>query len=54
MMDIRPIKSTQDYERALARVDELMDAEPDTPEGDELDVLVTLVESYEAKHFPIE
>ena len=31
MMDIRPIKSTQDYERALARVDELMDAEPDTP-----------------------
>ena len=54
MMDIRPIKSTQDYERALARVDELMDAEPDTPEGDELDVLVTLVESYEDKHFPIE
>ena len=54
MMDIRPIKSTQDYERALARVDELMDAEPDTPEGDELDVLVTLVESYENKHFPIE
>ncbi|MGB5408930.1 MAG: transcriptional regulator [Thiogranum sp.] len=53
-MDIRPIKSTQDYERALARVDELMDAEPDTPEGDELDVLVTLVESYENKHFPIE
>ena len=53
-MDIRPIKSTQDYERALARVDELMDAEPDTPEGDELDVLVTLVESYEDKHFPIE
>lgn len=54
MMDIRPIKSTQDYERALARVDDLMDAEPDTPEGDELDVLVTLVESYEDKHFPIE
>ncbi len=53
-MDIRPIKSTQDYERALARVDELMDAEPDTPEGDELDVLVTLVEFYEDKHFPIE
>ena len=53
-MDIRPIKSTQDYERALARIDELMDAEPDTPEGDELDVLVTLVESYEDKHFPIE
>jgi len=54
MMDIRPIKSEQDYEHALARVDELMDAEPDTSEGDELEVLATLVESYEDKQFPIE
>jgi HTH-type transcriptional regulator/antitoxin HigA len=54
MMDIRPIKSEQDYEHALARVDELMDAEPGTHEGDELEVLATLVESYEDKHFPIE
>jgi HTH-type transcriptional regulator/antitoxin HigA len=53
MMDIRPIKSEQDYEHALARVDELMDAEPGTHEGDELEVLATLVESYEDKHFPI-
>jgi HTH-type transcriptional regulator/antitoxin HigA len=54
MMDIRPIKSEQDYEHALARVDELMGAEPDTSEGDELEVLATLVESYEDKQFPIE
>ena len=53
-MDIRPIKSEHDYEHALARVDELMGAEPDTPEGDELEVLATLVEAYEDKQFPIE
>lgn len=54
MMYIQPIKSEQDYQQALARIDELMDAEPDTPEGDELEVLATLVETYEDKHFPIE
>jgi len=54
MMDIRPIKSEHDYEHALARVDELMGADPDTPEGDELEVLATLVEAYEDKQFPIE
>ena len=53
-MDIRPIKSEHDYEHALARVEELMGAEPDTPEGDELEVLATLVEAYEDKQFPIE
>ncbi|MDZ7659445.1 transcriptional regulator [Fodinibius sp.] len=53
-MDIRPIKSEVDYDAALARIDMLMDAEMDTPEGDELDVLVTLVEAYEAKHHTIE
>ena len=53
-MDIRPIKSEKDYEHALARVDELMGAEPDTPEGDELEVLATLVEAWEDKQFPIE
>jgi HTH-type transcriptional regulator / antitoxin HigA len=54
MMDIRPIKTRRDYQRALARVAELMDAKPGTPEGDELDVLATLVEAYEDKHFPID
>ena len=53
-MDIRPIKSEADYEQALARIATLMDAERDTDAGDELDVLTTLVEAYEAQHFPIE
>ena len=52
-MDIRPIKTEADYERALARIQELMDAERDSDAGDELDVLTTLVEAYEAQHFPI-
>ena len=52
-MDIRPIRTKADHARALARIDEIMDARPGTPAGDELDVLVTLVEAYEEKHFPI-
>src|SRR5216683_3725306 len=52
-MDIRPIKTEADYEAALQTIDQLMDAELGTPEGDQLDVLVTLVEAYEAKHYPI-
>jgi HTH-type transcriptional regulator/antitoxin HigA len=51
-MDIKPIKNEADYDAALARIEMLMDAEIDTPEGDELDILVTLVEAYEAKHQP--
>lgn len=51
---IRPIRSEQDYEAALARIDSLMDARPGTPEADELDLLATLVEWYEKRHFPIE
>lgn len=53
-MEIRPIKTEADYEAALVEVAELMDAEPDTPEYDRLDVLATLVEAYEAKVHPIE
>lgn len=52
-MEIKPIKTEQDYRRALARIESLMDAHPDSPEEDELDVLATLVEAYEEKHFPI-
>lgn len=52
-MDIRPIKTEADHTAALARIDALMDAAPDSPEGDELDVLVTLVEAWEANHTPI-
>ena len=53
-MEIRPIQSESDYEAALSNIEKLMDAEPDTPEGNQLDVLVTLVEAYEQRHFPIE
>lgn len=52
-MTIVPIKATRDYERALHRIEQLMDAKPGTKTGDELDVLTTLVEAYEAKHHAI-
>ncbi|MGH7447870.1 MAG: helix-turn-helix domain-containing protein [Longimicrobiales bacterium] len=51
---VRPIRSEEDYEAVLAEIDELMDAVPGTRNGDRLDVLVTLVEAYEARHWPIE
>lgn len=54
MMDIKPIRTEADYDAMLGRVDALMDAEYGTPRGDELDVLVTLLESYEQKHFTVE
>jgi HTH-type transcriptional regulator/antitoxin HigA len=53
-MDIRPIKNDDDYKAALSEIETLMDAESDTPEGDRLDVMVTLVERYESEHFPID
>lgn len=52
-MDIRSIKTEKDYNTAISRIEELWGAKKDTPEGDELDLLITLVESYEMKHFPI-
>lgn len=52
-MEIRPIKTGQDYKDSINRIEELWGAKMDTPEGDELDLLVTLVESYEMKHYPI-
>ena len=54
MNEIKPIKSEADYDAALAEITTLMDAEPGTPEGDRFDVLVTLVEAYEAKHWRID
>ena len=53
-MRIAPIKTEVDYDAALAEVDRLMDAESGTPRGDRLDVMVTLVEAYEAKHWAID
>lgn len=53
-MDIKPIRNQVDYQATLARIEALMNAELNTLEGDELDVLTTLVEAYEQKQFPIE
>jgi len=52
-MNIYSIKNDTDYQAALAEIDKLMDACSNTPEGDALDIWVTLVESYETKQFPI-
>ncbi len=53
-MDVAPIKTKRDHRRALKEIEGLMDAKRGTPEGDRLDVLVTLVEAWEAKHYPID
>ncbi|GAB6061182.1 helix-turn-helix domain-containing protein [Desulfonatronum parangueonense] len=53
-MEIRPIRTDQDYRSALREIERLMSAEMNTPEGDRLDILTTLVEAYERKHFPME
>ena len=53
-MDIKPIKTDADYRAALKEIENLMMAKPDTPEGEKLDVIVTLIEAYEAKHFPMD
>ena len=50
---IKPIRTDEDLDAALARIEEIFDAQPDTPEGDELGVLLDLVEHYEDKHYPI-
>lgn len=53
-MNIKPIRSDTDYRAALIEVESLMLAEFGSPEGDRLDILATLVEAYEARHFPME
>jgi len=53
-MEIKPIKSNRDYRRALREIEELMHANRNTPRGDRLDVLVALVEAWEAKHYPLD
>ncbi len=52
-MEIRPIKTEEDYTATLAEVERLFDAAPDTPEGDRLEVLTTLLEAYEKNHYSI-
>lgn len=53
-MDIKPIRSESDYQATLKEIDGLMMAAPNTPEGERLDVLVTLVEAWERHHYPME
>lgn len=53
-MEIKPVRNETDYRAALQEIESLMSAEFGTPEGDRLDILVTLVEAYESKHYPME
>src|SRR5216684_4728776 len=53
-MEIKPIKNERDYEQALRRVQSLWKSPEGSPEGDELDVLATLIEAYEREHYPME
>ena len=53
-MDIRPIKTEMDYDRALRRVQKLWGAPKGSAQSDELDILVTLIEVYETEHYPID
>ena len=53
-MDIKPIRTKADYRAALRAVEGLMGAKARTPQGDRLDVLVTLIEGYERQHFPMD
>ena len=52
-MEIKPIKTETDYQATLGEIERLFDATPGTPEGDRLEVLITLIEAYEDKHYNI-
>lgn len=53
-MDVKTLKTKSDYRAALKEIEKLMVARPNSPAGDRLDLLVTLVEAYEAKHYPLD
>ena len=53
-MKIKPIKTENDYDAAMAEIEVLWGSKPDTPKGDKLDVLITLVEAYERDNYPID
>ncbi|PCI43497.1 MAG: transcriptional regulator [Proteobacteria bacterium] len=53
-MNIKPIKTDADYRTALKEIESLMMVKADSPEGEKLDVLTTLIEAHEAKHYPID
>lgn len=53
-MNIKPIKTERDYQKALKRLEVIFDARPGSKEGDELEILGVLIEKYEDEHYPIE
>jgi HTH-type transcriptional regulator/antitoxin HigA len=53
-MNIKPVKTEEDYQWALRRLEELFTTKPDTKEGDELEILGILIENYEEEHFPVD
>ena len=53
-MELKPIKSDNDYRNALERLEEIFDSPIDTKEGDEAEILSLLIENYENEHYPIE
>ena len=53
MVSVNPIRTEDDYDAALNRLSEIFHAETGTPEGDERDILVDLIECYEDRHYPI-
>jgi HTH-type transcriptional regulator/antitoxin HigA len=54
MADVKPIRTEQDYEDALAEIGKLWGAASGTPEGDKLDVIATLVDAYESQRYPMD
>ncbi len=54
MKNLKPIKTQADYEAALAEMKRVWGAKSGTPDGDRLDILATLVDTYEAQHFPMD
>ena len=52
-MTLKPIRNDEDYETALHQIEQLWDVEPDTPESDTLEILVTLVEAYEQDRYDL-
>ena len=52
-MSINIIKTDEEYETAIKRIEQIMDAEPNIPEGDELELLSLLVEKYEKETYPL-
>ena len=53
-MKLKPIRTEEDYDIALERLEKIFDSQPGTKEGDELEILALLIEDYENRHYPIE